>query len=40
VESKQYCEDLEVEIISLREDLEKSNKRNEELLQAFEEKEK
>ncbi len=37
VESKQYCEGLEVEIVSLR-DLEKSNKKNQELLQAFEEK--
>jgi len=39
VESKQYCEGLEAEIVSLKTDLEKSNKRNEELLQAFEEQE-
>ena len=39
VECNQHCEDLEAEIASLREDLEKSNKRNEELLQAFEEQE-
>jgi len=30
--SKQYCEDLEAEIVSLRENLENSDKRNEELL--------
>jgi len=34
--SKQYCEGLENEIVSLRENLEKSNKWNEELLQLFE----
>ena len=36
IESKQYCEGLENEIVSLRENLEKSNKWNEELLQLFE----
>lgn len=35
VESKQYCEALEVEIISLKAYLEKTNKWNEELLQEF-----
>ena len=39
IESKQYCECIEEEIVSLKEDLEKSNKKNEELLQAFEEQE-
>ena len=34
-----HSEGLEVEIISLKADLEKSNKKNEELLQIFEEKE-
>jgi len=32
-----YYEGLDAEFISLKEDLEKSNKKNEELLQAFEE---
>ena len=36
-ERTSYCEGLEAEVISLKEDLEKSNKQNEELLQAFEE---
>jgi len=38
VESKQYCEGLKAEIISLRTNLEKSGKRNEELIHPFEEK--
>lgn len=36
-EIKQYCEGIEVEIISLRSDLQNSNKWNEEILQVFEE---
>ena len=39
IESKKYCEGIEVEIVSLRADLEKSNKKNEKLLEVFEEKE-
>ena len=39
VEYKQHCEGLEVEIVSLRADLENSKKWNEEPLQAFEEQE-
>ena len=34
-----YCEGLEAVIVSLKEDLENSNKQNDELLQAFEEQE-
>ena len=37
--SNQYCEGIEAEVISLRADIEKSNKWNEALLQVFEEKE-
>ena len=37
--SNQYCEGIEVEVISLRENIEKSNKWNEALLQVFEEQE-
>jgi len=38
-EKTSYCEGLEVVIVSLKEDLENSNKQNEELLQAFDEQE-
>lgn len=37
--SNQYCEGIVVGIISLRENIEKSDKQNEELLQEFEEQE-
>ena len=37
--SKQFHEGLEAKIVSQRENIEKSDKQNEELLQAFEEKE-
>jgi len=35
VKSKQYCEGLEADIVSLKVDLEKSNKKNKKLLRAF-----
>ena len=37
-ERTRYCEGLEAEVVSLKEYLENSNKKNEELLQVFEEK--
>lgn len=37
--SNQYCEGLEAEVISLRAYIEESNKKNEDLLHAFEEQE-
>ena len=37
VESNQYCEGLQAEIVSLRYDLEKPIKWNEEILKVFEE---
>jgi len=39
IEITSYCEGLEAMVVSLKEDLKNSNKQNEELLQAFEEKE-
>ena len=39
MESKQYCKDIEADIISLREYLEKLDKQNERLLQEFEDQE-
>lgn len=37
-ERTSYCEGLEAEVVSLKEDLENANKKNEELLKAVEEK--
>jgi len=39
IERTSYCEGLEAMVISLKEYLKNRNKKNEELLQAFEEKE-
>jgi len=39
IERTSYCEGLEAVVVSLKEDLKNSNKKNEELLQAFEEQE-